>query len=144
MSCNNWRMAASLGTLPTNFLSSHRLPKPTAIAYRSWTEQFDVGEGATAEHGYINVQIVWGVLERAQLATLKDIIAAAGVNRLYMTIDKNYGDRGVEEWIDVSGYPRMSPPSPSVPVDRSTYSVFDSFTLTLNNVTVINDPATGI
>lgn len=141
MFCNNWRIASSLAGLATGFLDSYRIPPPSAPQYIPYSQQVDVGEGATFEHGYRNVQLVWGNLTRPQLNALQRLIDSAGVGRLYMTIDKFHGDNPSDEWVDISGYPRKSSPSPSNSVDRSTSPAFGSFTLILNNVNVINDPA---
>lgn len=143
MSCNNWRIGTSLESLDTNWFVSYRLPPPTNVSYQDYSQKNPVSEGAVAAHGYIKAQLTWDAnrLTRDSMATLRRFVAAAGRNRLYMTIDKVYGDRGGEEWVDISGFPDETPPSPSVPVDRSTSVAFGTYTITLNNIEVLNDPA---
>ena len=144
MSCNNWRIANTLGGLDTNWFSAHRIPPPSSLRYQDYSAKNPVSEGATAKHGYIRAQLTWdaNTLTRDKLALLRSFVAAAGRNRLFMTIDKLYADAGGEEWVDISGFPDETDPAPSSPVDRSTFGMaFEPYTITLNNINVVNNPA---
>lgn len=138
MACNRWRIAATEVGLDRGLFISHRLPMPETIAFQDWSEELASAEGATNRAGYVRCVMAWTRITRPQLFKFRRIVTSLGRNvPLFMTVDRNNGTKGSEEWIDISGYPLLSDP-PADAVARKTRQSYD-VTLTLNNITIIGD-----
>ena len=138
MTCNRWRIAVTELGLDRGMFISLNLPMPETIAFQDFSEQLPSSEGATNRAGYTRCVLTWARITRPQLFKLRRIITSLSRNtRLFMTVDRNNGTKGSEEWIDISGYPFMAEPSADA-VGRKSRQSYD-ITLTLNNVTIIGD-----
>lgn len=138
MPCNRWRIAATEVGLDRGMFISHNLPMPETIDFKSYSEQLDSAEGAKNKAGYVRVVMSWAKITRPQLFKFRRIVTGLGRNvRLFMTVDRNSGTKGSEEWVDISGYPDLLEP-PADAVGRKTRQSYD-ITLSLNNVTIIGD-----
>lgn len=138
MPCNRWRIAATEVGLDRGMFISHNLPMPETVAFQDWSEQLASAEGATNRAGYVRCVLTWVNVTRPQLFKFRRIVTGLGRNvRLFMTVDRNNGTKGSEEWIDVSGYPILSDPVADA-VGRKTRQSYN-ITLSLNNVTIIGD-----
>ena len=136
MACNRWRIAVSFVGLPRGLFLPNRLPMPETFNLTPFSELIPSSEGATNESGYVKCVITWTNMPRGQLFFFRNLTDnMANHTRLYMTVDRNNGTRGVEEWVDISGYPTLSYPTAEAVGrrDKQAYNV----TLSLNNVIII-------
>lgn len=136
--CNLWRIASAESGLPKGMFIQHKLPMPETVAFQDWTQLVPSAEGSTNKAGYGRCTLTWANITRPQLFKLRRIVDGLSRNtRLWMTVDRNNGTKGSQEWINVSGYPVLSDPQAEA-VGRASAQSYN-ITLTLNNVTVIGD-----
>lgn len=139
-----WRIGTDATNLLSGFFFILGLPLPEAFDYETYTEQVPQSQGSAALQGYSYVSIVWNGLTGVQAYALKSriqTVRAAGTE-LYLTIPEDGGDVCKElGWIDVSGWPALprftSPPN-------SHGRIYAPVELRVNNLTVVNDPASGV
>ena len=135
----NTRIATSEAGLATGALFARKIPKPQTF-YRDHSSRSSQGEGGEARHGYLNVSLLWDTLTASQASALKAVITAAqgqSSGLMYLTIRRTDATNGDTDWIDVSGRPLM-------PEFQSSNDgrIFRNVELTINNLTILNDPST--
>lgn len=139
----NWRISLSLAGLQTNWFFTDGLPIPASFNYEGYSERVPLGQGGDDRQGYKNIFIGWDVTDALQSYYLKNVLESAitaGV--IYMTVPRNDGDKcKTMDWIDVSGVPVM--PVFSSP-EKSRGIISTGIELVVTNITIENDPATGI
>lgn len=139
-----WRVATTEAALSNNWFISLGLPEPTQIEYSDHTIKNSQSEGGTARHGYHTVKIMWSKLSPFQAWTLKNVhdnAKASATGLLFMTVSRLDGSKPGVDWIDISGRPDIGPIAPEQPIIGANGYVHDNVVLALNNVTVLNDPA---
>lgn len=133
---NKWRIG--LASNAFKYLRDLDIPAPL-ILYRSFSQRVPQSKGAQGLQGYKNFVLSWRDLSIASLYVLETYVTAARAaspDLLYLTIDRADGTAPGRDWIDVSGrvyWPEFEPG----PRNRSGVSVG----LVVNNVTIINTPA---
>lgn len=137
-----WRISTNSTLAHKNFFLLG-LPIPQTPAFETYSTLVPQSQGGQTRQGYINVKILWSELTKYQawkLNQLVETVLAAGTP-LYMTVEYNDGTY-LEGWfVDVSGTPY---PLVLTPVQNSQGIIYQNVEMTLNNVTVVNNPATGL
>jgi hypothetical protein len=139
-----WRIATTEAGLASNWFIGLGLPEPTQVEYNDHTTKNPQSEGGVAKHGYHNVKLLWTKLSPSQawqIRSLVDSAIAGATGTLFMTTTRLDGSNPGVDWIDISGRPDMSQITPEAPIIGASGYSHNNITLTLNNVTVINDPA---
>lgn len=132
-----WRISTTLLGLSNGFFIGLKLPPPDLPDFRPYSQLVPQSQGAQSEQGYISEVVFWDFMDYSQLSTLTRIVEAATNSTLWMTIDRAHG-YGLNHFIDVSGIVR---PLTFEPVSRGRGVIYANVSLTLNNITIINDPA---
>lgn len=132
-----WRIATSLNGLARGYFIALGLPPPDLPDFGPYSQLVPQSQGGLAEQGYINETILWDVMDYSQLTTLTRIVEAATNSTLWMTVDKAHG-YGVNHFIDVSG---IIQPLTFEPISKARGVMYANVKLTLNAITVINDPS---
>ncbi len=142
----NVRLSVTQAGLTNGFIIySWRVPEPDLPLYNDHTQKIDQPDGAQVRRGYKNASLTWNGLGRAQARTLMDIVIQAQAQSsglIYATINRAWGGYGGgNDWIDISAFPRLPEHNP---IERTSAKQIDTFTVFLNNITIINDPASGV
>jgi hypothetical protein len=139
-----WRIATTEAGLAKNWFIGLGIPEPTQIEYMDHSVKNAQSEGGTARHGYHSVQLMWRKLSPYQAYQLKsnhDAAVASATGLLFMTVSRLDATNPGADWIDISGRPDMSPVAPEQPIISANGYSHANIILTLNNVSVVNDPA---
>ena len=143
---DNIRIATTEAALLNSYLTySHRIPAPTVAVYNDHSQKFSATDGGVLRAGFASVRMNFTNLDRWQarkLRALAEDALALAAKRLWLTIDLNWnGSDAPNSWVDVYGVPLVPDISPS---SNSNGFLRNAVTLTVNNVVIDNDPATGI
>lgn len=140
-----WRIATALVDLPVgSAFFVRKIPPPTTAIYADHGEKVAHSEGGESRHGYRNIRIFWDVIDRNQASALRAVLDDAVTNFgsiVFLTLDRSNGEAGGEDWIDVSGRLHMPDFNPFANVRNRGYQGVELF---VNNITIINDPATNL
>lgn len=144
---NYYRISTSLAGLATGWFIALGLPEPQTPFYQPFSVRVPQGLGGEGRHGYNNAFLTWDELTREQAAIVQSLVitteAVLGVGNgiLYITMPRTDASSSGGAWIDVSGKVKM-------PEWRTeTWSqgiIYQPATLSLNNVTVENEPSTAL
>jgi len=137
-----WRIASSSAGLARGNFFALGLPPPNTTNYRSYTERVPQSQGGIARQGYINISILWDVLDFEQLKTLNRIVEAAitaGIG--YASVARDDGSKLLNDFVDVSG---IFQPLDYQPVSNGRGTVYQSVTLIMTNLTITANPSSGI
>lgn len=135
-----WRIAATSGALPMGRFFALGLPPPNTPLYRPFTATLPQTKGGMSRQGYNNIAILWNDMDFEQLRTLRKIVEAGitgGV--IYATIDRNYGDKLLNDFIDISGMPQ---PLTFTPIENTRGVMVQNINLVITNITITADPST--
>lgn len=132
-----WRISTTLAGLSSGFFIGLKLPPPDLPDFKPYSQLVPQSQGGLAEQGYISETVFWDFMDYSQLTTLTRIVEAATNSTLWMTIDRAHG-YGLNHFIDVSG---IIQPLTFEPVSKGRGVIYANVSLTLNNITIINDPA---
>lgn len=137
-----WRISATSTLAGQNFFALG-LPPPQTPVYKTYTTLVPQSQGGQSRQGYINVTLLWDVLTREQGFLLKKIVEtvlAAGTP-LYLTVDYNDGSYEAGHFVDVSGTPH---PVILEPEQGTQGLIYPNVTLFVTDLTVVNNPASGL
>ena len=118
------------------------LPEPDLPVYADHASKVNLGDGGQSLRGSASASLTWRQLTGHQAWQLRLLIenalATAGAE-LFMTIDKGWGNLGPPyAYIDVRGKPRIVD---APPISQSRATMRNNVTVFINNLTVVNDPA---
>lgn len=144
---NFYRISTSLAGLETGWFVARGLPEPQTPFYQPFSVRVPQGLGGEGRHGYNNGFLTWDELTREQAAIIQNLVATTEVTLgigngiLYVTMPRTDASSSGSAWIDVSGKVKM-------PEWRTgTWSqgiIYLPVTLSLNSVTVENEPSTAL
>lgn len=141
MTClQNFRIATTQTGLTTGYFFVHKIPPPATAVFKGFTEQINQSQGQV-QHGYMNVEITWTNVTNIGVYNIKRMVDAIlpTTRILYLTVPYNDGTKPGERFIDVYGVPLPVDPQP-LPL-APIGSGFQTLTLRVNALTVLNDPA---
>lgn len=146
MSICNIRLATTEAGLPNGFaVYSLGLPEPSLPLYADHSSKAVLASGGQALRGFQSTSILFSRLTFAQARTLRKLVEdslSSTDGLMYLTIDKGWNGSGLlGSWIDVKGVPHMPD---LAPVGNTQAMIYDNVTLFVNNLTTVNDPASGI
>lgn len=140
----NIRIATALADIDKGWLFTRGIPFPDLPIYQSFSARVNRADAGEAYRGVDEVTILWNRIEarHAQLITswIETVLDANG--SIYLTIDRGWDTRfAPDSWVDVSGIPLL----PSYqPVAGAEGRVYLNYLLTVRNLTIENNPATGL
>lgn len=140
----NFRISAT-SDLSKGWFIALQIPPPNVVDYQPFTEYVPEALGGESQQGYSYVTFVWNTLQPKQANRLKGFIAtvlATPGNVLYLTIPRTDASSCSDwDWIDVSGIPIM--PRWNTPQDARRL-IYTGVEFKVNNLTIVNDPASGV
>lgn len=146
--CPRFRIGLSQALMTSNFFQFFKIPVPTTCQFRDYSGTFSQSDGGAVQHGYATVTMLWNNLRSDQAFFLKEFVNGAlgddpaGTGILYMTVLKNNADDIGRRYIDVSGVPHPLEINEAGTLNGSVgLVVYENVRLFLNDVTIINDPA---
>jgi len=88
--------------------------------------------------------MTWRIMDQESARRIRQFIvdAQASVSgQLFLTVQA--GDASASDWIDVSGFPQLPVGLTQGFLDGRTFGdpAYSDFPLTLNNLTIVNDPS---
>lgn len=137
-----WRVATSEAGLELGAFPQVGLPPVDVPSLQEFTEVVERADGSEVGHGYLTWTGFWETMDGRQYHALRrrvDIARASAGQVLFMTVDRGNGRKSFGDWVDISGKPNAPRTTSGEPNDQ--VSVYENVTLTLNAVTVINDPS---
>lgn len=137
-----WRIASTSGGLNHGHFFALGLPPPNTTNYRSYTERVPQSQGGIARQGYINISILWDVLDFEQLKTLNRVVEASITGGIiYASIARDDGSKLLNDFVDCTG---VAQPLDYQPVSNGRGTVYQSVTLVITNITITSNPSTGL
>lgn len=142
---STWRMAISEAALAkgSNFFILE-LPEPDLAYVTNHSVVWPQAQGGQARQGYVIATLFWNELTAAGAYAIQSRITAAevvtepGNGVLWLTMQRNDASNIAPGWIDVSGVALM----PEFAPEQSAQGLkYPNVTLTLNNVTIVNEPS---
>ena len=132
-----WRLSAN-STLTRKHLFALGIPPPNIADYKTYSQLLAQSQGGQSRQGYINIPILWDLLDFSQLQTLVEIVdAAITAGAIYATVPKDNGS-GLNAFVDIHG---IATPVTYQPVSHSSGLAASNVTFTINAVVVDADPS---
>lgn len=136
------RLATTLSGLSKGYVrTSWNLPDPVLPIYNESTIRANRADGGQGLRGQRSVVLVWNDLGPIDAWTLRKIVndAIDVDGTFYATVNLNWVVAGApNHWIDVNGIVIL--PTSQL-ADNTEGAIQSQFTLTINRVVVVNDPA---
>lgn len=136
---NQWRLATTQAGLEFGHVIYLGVPRPT-VQFADFAQAQPQGDGGSKAVGYKSAVLTWQILSKSQLSTLSQLVKEArdGTGTIYATVTRTSGQE-IMQWIDISG---LVAPLTVQPFQNglNPYGV-QSATLTINNVTILNNPS---
>ena len=140
----NYRVSTALADLTKGALLARGIPAPDQPMYSDYSARSDLTSGGQTLRGFSVVTWMWDELLLSQsndIVALVETALDAGTD-LYLTIDLGWGGRYSRgRWVDVSGTPVVPE---VVPVARKRAWITRNFVLKVVDLTIENDPASGL
>lgn len=137
-----WRIAASSAALPLGRFFALGLPPPNLPVYKPFTATLPQSKGGLSRQGYLNINILWNEMDFVQLRTLRRIVEAGITGgALYLTFDRNYGDKLLNDFVDGYGMPQ---PLTFAPVENGRGVMVQNVNLIVTDITITASPSTVI
>lgn len=144
----NYRIATTEVGLERGWFRYLKIPPPTTVDYKAFSEKKARTTGGQVLHGYKNLTILWtniGVAAARRITRYVDYaLSTSGTGLLYVTFDM-FPNR---DWVDVSGIPHPMDPQvlqgPFQIYGNAGLGGYSNLTLYLNNITIINDPSSAV
>lgn len=135
-----FRLAASEAGLAKGYLFAMGVPPPTNLEYKDHSERVPQGEGGESRHGFHVLLWTWERLTLLQLKVICDIVFNSS-GLVYCSSPRSNGATEGYGWVDAYGRPSLSDPSPVGPIASATGIIVGNVSLTLNNLIIVNNPA---
>lgn len=138
------RLALTQAGLSTGYLvQALKVTRPDLPVYNDHSSKVALSNGGQALRGFRSVSLTWdaNVLDWHQAWRIRDLVdrAVSDGTPLYATVNRAWNRSGDgQDWIDVSGAPHFPD---GIPTSRTRGRMTDSFTLVINALETINDPA---
>lgn len=143
---NDWqkfRIALTQAGLTTGFFFLRKIALPTTCTFKGFSQAIPQSEGGSVQHGFLNVTMSWLNVTPITAYYIRKYVTDAlnGTKMLYLTVPYNDGTKPGRRFIDVSGRPHPIDTAEGGTIDGGGL-FYENLQLFVNNVTVINDPAT--
>jgi hypothetical protein len=136
------RIAPTLAGLANGYLGdSWELPDPVLPVYNESATRSNRADGGQSLRGQRSVVWVWNNIGPIDAYTIRKIVEDAidGGGLIYATINLNWSMVGAPNyWIDIKGTAILPT---SQPAENTEGSLQSQVTLTINQVEIVNDPA---
>jgi hypothetical protein len=136
-----YRLAFTESGLGKGYLFSRGLPPPSTVTFKDFSGEYSQSDGGKVQHGYLSVVLMWNVLTYTQSYQLRKYTNSSV---LYATIDRNNGTKPGRDWVDVRGVPLPMNIERDRGIAGSIGGATINVTLTINNLTIVNDPSSVI
>ena len=136
------RIATTEAGLATGNFHVRGLPEPATIILVDHSVKQPQSTGGMARHGYHHASVIWERLTGTQANAIRALIETAeatygqGNGTLWLTLPRTTGEESGLDLVDISGKAHMPDLQPA------TVGLYTGVTLTINNVTVENEPST--
>lgn len=139
-----YRIATTEAGLTTGYFVARGLPAPDLVQFADYANRRPQSTGGQARQGYTNCSLFWNRLTDLQANLIKELIDTvetsdgSGNGTLYLTLPRADAPGSGITWIDVSGIVIM----PTWEATQNGHGqTYENVQLSLNNVTVENEPA---
>jgi hypothetical protein len=134
-----WRISSTSALLSKRHFFALGLPPVSLSDYKTFTQELPRSTGAISRQGYKNITLLWDELDFVQLKTLNGIVEASVTSgTIYATIDRAFGTKLANDFIDISGVPHSLTFSQ---MSNSRGVVYQNVTLVITNITITADPS---
>lgn len=138
----NWRIATTQAGLPVGTFPTVGLPPVVQWFPRDYAVKTNDAEGGVSRDGFMSYEILWTRLDQAQLPAFMRVFNLTIGGDIFLTGLWYDTVNPAIRWVDMSGKPDFTDPTPNVPAFADGQQVFSTARLRLNNVILVNDPAT--
>ncbi len=135
-------MAETLATLPRGSFPVVNLPPVAQYFPRDYSVKQNDAEGGQHRAGFMTYELLWTRMDSGQLSPLQRIFNNTIDGDMFVTGLWYDTNNPVLRWVDLKGKPDLSDATPNVPAFAFGVQVFSTIALKLNNVVLVNDPAT--
>lgn len=135
-----WRIATTEVGLARGSFLVRNIPPVSASPYQPFSKITPRSDGGDATHGYKKLTLMWDVMKLEQYYRIKKLVEESRPGLLYITFELNDGSVA-GGFADASGRPQFMQAAGEVPAARTGDSGVRNVVLTLNNVTLVNNPS---
>jgi hypothetical protein len=134
-----WRISDTAALLAQRHFFALGLPVISMMDYKDYTQELPRSTGAISRQGYKNCTLLWDSMDFVQLKTLNKIVTASVTSGIiYATIDRSFGVKLLNDFIDISG---VCHPLTFSPMTDSRGVIFQNVQLIITNITITADPS---
>ena len=128
--------------LSTGYLYLRKIQPPNLIQYSGFTDLVTVGDSGQSRQGFANAILTWTNPSAKTVYYIRKYVddSLSGSRLLYATIPLNDGSTFYRQFIDISGVPLVISAQETGQFG-SRGIAFNAIELKLNNVTILNNPA---
>lgn len=139
----NWRLAETRALLPANTFPLIGLPPIIQYFPKDYAVKSQSAGGRVGRNGFSSYQLLWTRMDDLQKSMLIRIYTSAMNGDGLMRLTGLWHDTSnpVTRWVDLEGYPDLGDLTPNPPAFHYGIQVYSTIQLTLNNITLFNDPA---
>lgn len=137
----NWRIATTQAGLQVGAFPTVNLPPVVQYFPKDHAVKTGDAEGGTSRDGFMSYEILWTRLTQDQLPAFMRVFSLTIGSNIFLTGLWYDTDNPAIRWVDMSGKPDFTDPTPNVPAFAHGQQVFSTARLRLNNVILVNDPA---
>lgn len=137
----NIRLSLTEAGLARGYLrDSWGVPSPRLAVYNDHSARVELATGGQGLRGYRSVVLLWDRLDVFKMRIISEL-ALAGVTagEMWVTFDRSWNGAGsLGDWVDGKGIPVFQDPQPT---EGTRNLLYNSIQLTINALTIENDPA---
>lgn len=139
----NWRIAITEAGLANGSMMARNIGVPLQIEPEDHSTETPQSEGGVAHTGFKKYKILWKDLDEEQASNLRKLVADARSTSNLIYITGRWYDEAnpFTRWVDFRGKPSLDKMAPAPPETRRGKAVYSNVVLNINNVFLINDPA---
>lgn len=139
----NWRIAGTEAGLANGAMIARGIPVPLQPEPVDHTVRRSRSAGGTAHHGYNRYRLLWRNLDEHQARSIRELVGDVRIAKLPLYLTTVWWDETnpVARWVDMRGEPDLENMAIGPPVSGFGMWTYSTVVLTLNNVSIVNDPA---
>jgi hypothetical protein len=140
----NWRIATTEAGLPNGSMVARGIGVPLQPEPADHSVKRGRSQGGSGHYGYKKYRLLWRNLDERQASDLRRLVGDVRTSKLPLYVTGQWFDEAnpYSRWVDLRGEPELDDMAPQPPISGRGINVYGTVVLTLNNVDLVNDPAT--
>jgi len=138
-----WRIATTEAGLPNGSMVARGIGVPLQPEPVDHSVKRSRSAGGVGHYGYRRYRLLWRNQDETQAQALRRLVGTVRLSKLPLYLTAVWWDETdpVARWVDLRGEPDLEDMAIGPPVSGWGIWTYATVVLTLNNVTIVNDPA---